>query len=83
MSIVSFTFNLSEGSIGIKIKTYPIINAVDEGSMAQLNALEPGSLILSLNGKKYDTKKDFIKQIKSLKQSSSTGDLLVLEEPQN
>jgi len=83
MSIVSFTFNLSEGSIGIKIKTYPIINAVDEGSMAQLNALEPGSLILSLNGKKYDTKKDFLNKIKSLKQSSPIIDLLVLEEPQN
>ena len=83
MSILSFTFNLSEGNIGIKIKTYPIINAVDEGSMAKLNALEPGSLILSLNGRKYDTKEDFLNKIKNLKQSSPIIDLMVLEDPQN
>ena len=83
MSVVSFTFNLSEGSIGIKIKTYPIINAVDEGSMAEREGLKSSSLILSLNGKKYDTKKDFLNKIKSLKQSSPIIDLVVLEEPQN
>ncbi len=83
MSVKSFTLNLNEGKMGIGLKTYPIIDNVESDSVGERLGVESGSLILSLNGKKYDTKKDFIKQFKSLKQSSSTSDLLVLEEPQN
>lgn len=83
MSVKSFALNLNEGKMGIGLKTYPIIDNVESDSVGERLGVESGSLILSLNGKKYDTKKDFIKQIKSLKQSSSTGDLLVLEDPLN
>ena len=83
MSVKSFTLNLNEGKMGIGLKTYPVIDNVESDSVGERLGVESGSLILSLNGTKYDTKKDFIKQIKSLKQSSLTGDLLVLEEPQN
>ena len=83
MSVKSFTLNLNEGKMGIGLKTYPIIDNVESDSVGERLGVESGSLILSLNGKKYDTKNDFIKQIKSLKTTSPTVELLVLEDPQN
>lgn len=83
MSVKSFTFNLNEGSIGIKLNSYPIIDNVLSGSIGERLGVKIGSLILSLNGKKYDTKKEFLNKIKSLKESSTHADLLLLEEPQN
>ena len=59
MSVKSFTLNLNEGKMGIGLKTYPVIDNVESDSIGERLGVETGSLILSLNGKKYDTKKIF------------------------
>ena len=78
-----FTLNLNEGKMGIGLKTYPIIDSVEGGSVGERLGIETGSLIISLNDKKYDKRVDFIKQIKESKKSSPTVELLVLDDPQN
>ena len=75
-----FTLNLNEGKMGIGLKTYPIIDSVEGGSVGERLGIETGSLIISLNDKKYDKRVDFIKQIKELKKSDSECVLIVLED---